>query len=231
MSGTGKFIALCKELESAVKTRYGSTSHGESAYVFLSRKAEFKPYTKELDLIREVRNLIQHKDVEVKGKEAIYVDEVLMDALREIIRLVQHPETVGDVCTRDLVTADLSTPVKKVMDRMLDSSFSHIPVLDGQGKLLGIFSENTIFTRVAKEGMGALAETDCVRDFKPYLDIRDHVRDSFAFIAEGVATEQAVEQFKHRDKQGRRLAMLVVTRHGDPSEPVVGVLTPYDVLE
>ena len=104
MSGTGKFIALCKELESAVKTRYGSESHGESAYVFLSRKAEFKPYTKELDLIREVRNLIQHKDVEVKGKEAIYVDEVLMDALREIIRRVQHPETVGDVCTRDLVT-------------------------------------------------------------------------------------------------------------------------------
>ncbi|MBQ6784820.1 MAG: CBS domain-containing protein [Clostridia bacterium] len=231
MSGTGKFIALCKELESAVKTRYGSTSHGESAYVFLSRKAEFKPYTKELDLIREVRNLIQHKDVEVKGKEAIYVDEVLMDALREIIGLVRHPETVGDVCTRDLVTADLSTPVKKVMDRMLDSSFSHIPVLDGQGKLLGIFSENTIFTRVAKEGMGALAETDCVRDFAPYLDIRDHVRDSFEFIAEGVATEQAVEQFKHRDKQGRRLAMLVVTKHGDPSEPVVGVLTPYDVLE
>lgn len=231
MAGTGRFIALCKELESAVKARYGGTSHGESVYVFLARRAEFKPYVKELDLIREVRNLIQHKDVEVKGKEAIYVDEVLMDALREIIRIVQHPETVGDVCTRDLVTAELSTPVKKVMDRMLDSSFSHIPVLDEQGKLLGIFSENTIFTRVAKEGLGALTESDCVRDFEPYLDIRDHVRDSFAFIAEGVATEQAVEQFKHRDKQGRRLAMLVVTRHGDPSEKVLGVLTPYDVLE
>ena len=142
MSGTGKFIALCKELESAVKTRYGSTSHGESAYVFLSRKAEFKPYTKELDLIREVRNLIQHKDVEVKGKEAIYVDEVLMDALREIIGLVRHPETVGDVCTRDLVTAGLSTPVKEVMDRMLDSSFSHIPVLDGGNhQVILIFTE------------------------------------------------------------------------------------------
>ncbi|MBQ8082868.1 MAG: CBS domain-containing protein [Clostridia bacterium] len=231
MAGTEKFIALCKELESAVKARYGGTSHGESVYVFLARRAEFKPYVKELDLIREVRNLIQHKDVEVKGKEAIYVDEVLMDALREIIGLVQHPETVGDICTRDLMTAGLSTPVKEVIDRMLDSSFSHIPVLDEQGKLLGIFSENTIFTRVAKEGLGALTESDCVRDFKPYLDIRDHVRDSFAFIAEGVATEQAVEQFKHRDKQGRRLAMLVVTRHGDPSEKVLGVLTPYDVLE
>ncbi len=231
MAGTEKFIALCKELESAVKARYGGTSHGESVYVFLARRAEFKPYVKELDLIREVRNLIQHKDVEVKGREAIYVDEVLMDALREIIALVQHPETVGDICTRDLMTAGLSTPVKEVIDRMLDSSFSHIPVLDDQGKLLGIFSENTIFTRVAKEGLGALTETDCVRDFEPYLDIRDHVRDSFAFIAEGVATEQAVEQFKHRDKQGRRLAMLVVTKHGDPSEKVLGVLTPYDVLE
>ena len=231
MAGTEKFIALCKELESAVKARYGGTSHGESAYVFLARRAEFKPYVKELDLIRELRNLIQHKDVEVKGKEAIYVDEVLMDALREIIGLVQHPETVGDICTRELVTAGLATPVREVIDQMLDSSFSHIPVLDAQGKLLGIFSENTIFTRVAKEGMKALTETDCVRDFEPYLDIRDHVRDSFGFIAEGVATEQAVEQFKHRDKQGRRLAMLVVTRHGDPSEKVLGVLTPYDVLE
>lgn len=175
MAGTGKFIALCKELEAAVKARYGSTSHGESAYVFLSRRAEFKPYAKELDLIREVRNLIQHKDVEVKGKEAIYVDEVLMDALREIISLVQHPETVGDVCTREIVTATLTTPVREVVAQMLELSFSHIPVLDEQGKLLGVFSENTIFTRVAKEGMSALTEQDCVGDFQSYLDIRDHV--------------------------------------------------------
>ena len=138
MAGTGKFIALCKELEAAVKARYGSTSHGESAYVFLSRRAEFKPYAKELDLIREVRNLIQHKDVEVKGKEAIYVDEVLMDVLREIISLVQHPETVGDVCTREIVTATLTTPVREVVAQMLELSFSHIPVLDEQGKLLGL---------------------------------------------------------------------------------------------
>lgn len=231
MAGIGKFIALCKELESSVKARYGGTSHGESAYVFLSKKAEFKPYTKELDLIREVRNLIQHKDVEVKGKEAIYVDEVLMDALREIIALVKHPETVGDICTKELETATLSTPVKDVMNRMLDTSFSHIPVLDDGGKLLGIFSENTIFTRVAKEGVEALTEQDCVGDFEAYLDIRDHVRDSFEFIAETVATEDAVGKFKQRDQQGRRLAMLVVTKHGNPSEPVLGVLTPYDVLE
>lgn len=231
MAGTGKFIALCKELESAVKARYGGTSHGESAYVFLSKKAEFKPYTKELDLIREVRNLIQHKDVEVKGKEALYVDEVLMDALREIIRLVQHPETVGDICTKELETASLDTPVKDVMRRMLDTSYSHIPVLDDQGRLIGIFSENTIFTRVAKEGMEALSEQDCVRDYEAYLDIRDHVRDSFEFIAETVATEEAIERFKKRDKQGRRLAMLVVTKHGEPAEKVFGVLTPYDVLE
>lgn len=231
MAGAGKFIALCKELESAVNARYGGTNHGESAYVFLSKKAEFKPYIKELDLIREVRNLIQHKDVEVKGKEAIYVDEVLMNALREIISLVQHPETVGDVCTRELVTATLTTPVRDVVAQMLDSSFSHIPVLDDQGKLLGIFSENTIFTRVAKEGMSALTEQDCVGDFRAYLDIRDHVRDSFDFVAEDVGTEQAANMFKHRDKRGRRLAMLVVTKHGGADEKVLGVLTPYDVLE
>lgn len=231
MAGTGTFIALCKDLESAVKTRYGGTSHGESAYVFLAKKAEFKPYTKELDLIREVRNLIQHKDVEVKGKEAILVDDVLLDALREIIHLVKHPETVGDICTRELETASLTTPVKDVVKRMLDTSFSHIPVLDDRGRLIGIFSENTIFTRVAKEGMEALTERDCVRDYQSYLDIRDHIRDSFLFISETAETEKAVEWFKRRDKQGRRLAMLVVTKHGDPEEPVTGVLTPYDVIE
>ena len=48
---------------------------------------------------------------------------------------------------------------------------------------------------------------------------------------ETVETEEAIERFKKRDKQGRRLAMLVVTKHGDPAEPVLGVLTPYDVLE
>lgn len=231
MAGTGKFIALCKELESAVKARYGGTTHGESAYVFLSKKAEFKPYARELDLIREVRNLVQHKDVEVKGKEAIYVDEVLLEALREIIHLVKHPETVGDICTTELETATLSTSVRELADRMIDTTYSHIPVLDEQGKLLGIFSENTVFTRVAREGMEALTENDTVGDYIAYLDIQDHVRDSFDFIAKEVETEEAKARFKERDKQGRRLAMLVVTEHGKATEPVLGVLTPYDVLE
>ncbi|MBR1704432.1 MAG: CBS domain-containing protein [Clostridia bacterium] len=231
MAGTGKFIALCKELESAVKTRYGGTTRGESAYVFLSKKAEFRAYAKELDLIREVRNLIQHKEVEVKGKEAIYVDDVLMEALREIIRLVKHPETVRDICSTELETATLSTPIRELMDRMLDLGFSHIPVLDENGKLLGIFSENSIFSRVAKEGMDALAEKDTVRDYVAYLDIQDHVRDSFDFIAAKEETEDARVRFKQRDPQGKRLAMLVVTEHGRPAEPVLGVLTPYDVLE
>ena len=231
MAGTGKFIELCKELESAVKARYGGTTHGESAYVFLARKAEFKPYAKELDLIREVRNLVQHKDTEVKGKEAICVDEVLLETLREIIRAVEHPETVGDVCTTDLLTAVLTTNVKELMSQMVERSVSHVPVLDEKGKLLGIFSENTIFSRVAAEGLEALDGNDTVREYEKYLDIRDHIRDSFEFIAKDAETEAAKENFKQRDKQGRRLAMLVVTPHGNPNEKVFGVLTPYDVLE
>lgn len=231
MAGTGKFIELCKELESAVKARYGGTSHGESAYVFLAKKAEFKAYSKELDLIREIRNLIQHKDVSVKGKEAIYVDEVLMEALREIIKVVQHPETVEDNCSKDLEVATLNSPVRTLADRMMVTGFSHIPVLDDKGKLIGIFSENTVFSRVAKEGMNALSEQDTVNDYEAYLDIKDHIRDSFDFIASTEEVEIAKDRFKKRDKTGKRLAMLVVTPHGNPNEKVVGVLTPYDVLE
>ena len=47
----------------------------------------------------------------------------------------------GDIMTPNVVTADLSTPLHEVAERMASAGVSGIPVLDEGGKIAGIISE------------------------------------------------------------------------------------------
>lgn len=58
-------------------------------------------------------------------------------ALDRIINSVR----AGDVMTRNVVTADLATPLHEVADRMASAGITGLPVLDPAGRVAGIISE------------------------------------------------------------------------------------------
>lgn len=49
--------------------------------------------------------------------------------------------TVGDVMTRDVVTAGPDTPFKEIVELLVARGVSAVPVVDGHGALLGVVSE------------------------------------------------------------------------------------------
>lgn len=69
--------------------------------------------------------------------------------------------TVGEVMTRNVVTARASDTIEKAMDRMTDRRIRHLPVVEG-GRLLGVISIGDLVKwRIAE----ARAEVDAIRSY------------------------------------------------------------------
>jgi len=64
------------------------------------------------------------------------------DVMSKVVLQKLDPATVkiGEVCTRNLVTAAPDTPEHKALRTMIDGHFRHLPVVDGAGKLIGMLS-------------------------------------------------------------------------------------------
>lgn len=56
---------------------------------------------------------------------------------------------VRDVMTTNLITVDTDTPLKGVVDTLLDNDVSAVPVVDASGALAGIITEADVMTREA----------------------------------------------------------------------------------
>ena len=68
-----------------------------------------------------------------------------------------------------------------------------------------------------------------MKDIKQYLylDMNDGVR--YVFVKQDTKMEQLNQLFK-RTKQGKT-ELLIVTKQGDKFDPILGVISPHDILE
>ncbi len=64
------------------------------------------------------------------------------DVMTKVVAKRLDPATVqiGEVCTRNLVTGTPETPEHQALRTMIDRHFRHLPVVDGNGKLVGMLS-------------------------------------------------------------------------------------------
>jgi CBS domain-containing protein len=69
------------------------------------------------------------------------------------------PTRVQDVMTIEVVVAHPTTPVKQVADLLAGHGLSALPVIDGQGRVLGVVSETDLFGDSQRPAGGPLGTT------------------------------------------------------------------------
>jgi len=76
---------------------------------------------------------------------------------------------IRDIMTKDVITVAPDTPVKEVIEHMVHSQVSGVPVVDSSGRLLGIVTEADVIAKEAYGGrrpraLALLADTLAGRD-------------------------------------------------------------------
>ena len=54
---------------------------------------------------------------------------------------------IREIMTRDVITVAPQTPIREAASLMVDHSVSGLPVVDEQGKLVGVLSEGDLILR------------------------------------------------------------------------------------
>ena len=227
-----EFLKWYKVLEGELERKYAGRKRTVNSVVmqYLADR-ESTPVKEKLDLCREVRNILSH-NADEGGDAVVEPSQSLLDDLQEIITYVKRPPLAIHFMTpRDqMLTADLGQRVYEVMRAMERRGFSHIPVI-GKSGLTGVFSVGTVFSYCMHDmGEVGIGHNARIRDFLRWLPLDSHEMECYGYVDEGATYADVKWEFERIKRNEKRLAVLFMTKTGKVDEPLMGMITPWDVL-
>ncbi len=226
---TDEFLDGYKRLEAAAARLVGCDGHG-SVVLKLARHRDFQQYEEQLDYCRQVRNLLTH-EAKIDGQYGVTPSPAVMAFLQKMLTMLEHPRTLARQMTPvgRLLCAHRPDPLLPLMKQMLAKGFSHAPVLES-GRVTGVFSVDTVFQWVLA-GQPTISEQTTVDDLAEFLPLSRHPSRSYEFVPPDMPVRDAEDLFDKAYDQNQQIKLLLVTDKGDPRHRLLGVVSPYDLLD
>lgn len=220
------FLNAYRDLEEVLGVKYGQKSG--TVQLFASR--EGSRYFEELNLFREMRNLLSHHG-RVDGQHAVLPSEASLAKLLEILEFAKHPPMALSIATPkdSLMCASFGDSLDRILNVMEKRGYSHIPVLSGKGSLYGVFSVGTLFA-FTKANPDRAIKGLTVGDLKEFLPVEKHTTEKFDFVGPEAALWDIKEKFRLTGPYHRRTVALFVTENAVGSGKLLGMITPWDVF-
>lgn len=229
MTPTEQFLDLYKRIENELEKRYEHGKRKYSSVVFeFIRDQESEPIRDGLEICREIRNLLTHS-ANVGGVPVVEPSLYIVEMMGEILKYVEAPPLALEFATRgeQILKAKLSQKALRLMEVMSKNGFSHVPVTEN-GELFGVFSAGVIFQFTLNSNKRIDKETT-LAELKEYISINGHY-ENYAFLPKSTTYMEARKTFQHIKARNRRVSVAFITETGKQNEPLLGMVTPWDVL-
>lgn len=227
-----QFLKLYRKLESLLEKRYSDkrVSSGSVVMEYL-HDPDSAPFRADLDMCREIRNLLTHND-DVDGQPVIEPSQGVVEVLCSIVDYVQRPRLAVDCGTPGdhIMFAHPNDSALDVMRHMMRMGYSHVPVRDRTG-LVGVFSAGALMSFVGDKGFDGLADDLRIGDLKKALSVDNEHTDNYLFFDPSITLTAVRKAFEKRQERNRRLAVVFITEDGGQHSQVLAMLTPWDVLK
>lgn len=232
MANAEKFISLYKVLEDLLeeKCREEGRSTVNAVYQYISAAGNVR-FRDKLDLCRQVRNLITHS-ADIGGHPPVEPSDELLGTLEEIVAYFQKPPLALNRATavEHLMVATPRDRVVWLMQRMARNGYSHVPVMENE-RITGVFSASTPFAMALDESRLAVDDQTRLDEVREALRPENHRMEQFRFIDPQTTCDEARKLFARTSPRERRVAALFVTEGGQPNGRLLGMLTPWDLME
>ena len=230
MSRADDFLEQYRILEEELSDKYNyDEKYGSPVVRFITEK-EGRPFREKLNYCREIRNFLSHHS-ETDGEPLIEPSEGLIRFLTEVNDYLRQPPLALSFSTQfaDILKAGPKNKAVTVMKKMQKSGFSHVPVLDG-GSFVGVFSIGTFFAFALKNGLASLNDEMLIEDFLEFLPPDRHENERFLFMPKTASLFDVKNEFEKRSQRSKRLAAIFITDNGSFDGRILGMLTPWDVV-
>ena len=232
MNKNSEFIRLYEELKYICNKLSGTNDHRGNFDLVAAKDKSWTVRTNERKIrhIRDVRNILQHPNHE-KSYEAVLVSEQLTTDLQALVNSLKSPKTAKDICVpfNKIFYLDLHSRVRQATNVMEARSLSHVPILDINKKVLGVFSESSLFSYFCSDDILDASDDLKISDLLAFCS--DGVGpQTFKFICPRTPLEKIYDLFTNLESPVQRVGTLFVTPSGSKHEPINGMLTAWDIL-
>lgn len=227
-----QFLKLYRKLEGLLEKRYtGKRVTSGSVVMEYLHDPDSAPCRADLDMCREIRNLLAHND-DTDGQPVIEPSEGVLELLDGIVDYVQRPRLAVDYGTPGdkILFAHPNDSALDVMRHMMRMGYSHVPVRDKTG-LVGVFSAGALMSFVGDKGFEGLKDDLRIGDLKQALSVDNERTDKYLFFDRTVTLTAVRMAFEKRQERNRRLAVVFITEDGERHSQVLAMLTPWDALK
>ena len=128
-----------------------------------------------------------------------------------------------------IVSCVMTDDISSVIDKMTANRISHVPVLDEEGRVIGVFSESTMM-EAWKAKLSCMA-TSTISVLDSLLPTDKHKVDEFLFVSKRATAAGLWKIHKESLENDRRIGLFLITENGKPNEALLGVATIWDVAE
>lgn len=221
------FLQKYRVLEGLLEKRYeGRKLSSSSVVIEFTRDADSEPVRTDLDLLREIRNILSHNAGE-SGAAVVEPSQEMLDRLDDVIEYVRKPRLAlhfGTPAER-IYSAHMNDRVLHVMRSMHKNGYSHVPV-EERGCIVAMLSIKAIFDYISDNGPDRLDENTRISQLGEHIRITKR----YLFLPEEATLMEVRNAFNLRIERNGRLSAVFITKTGAPEEPLICMLTPWDVL-
>ncbi len=223
------FIEKYKELEATVRSVYKIREEDSISY-YLRNKEQFKKFADEIAYCQRVRNFMQHEK-KINDKFTVVPSDDMIEFVNSLIAKIKNKPRCMDACVKikDIYWCSYSSKVKIAIEVMKKTLYSQIPILEN-GRVVGVFDMNSLFNFVAEHGLGDIDSNLEFGDIKKYIKLDDSKTKSYIFVKSSLYVDEIEKMFEENFRQRKKIAVAFITDNADPSEPLRGLITPWDIL-
>lgn len=225
------FLQKYRVLEGLLEKRYeGKKLSSSSVVIEYIRDDDSEPVRVDLDLMREIRNILSH-NAGASGEAVVEPSQETVNRLEDIIAYVRRTRCAAEFGTpaKDIFCAHPNDRVIHVMRNMQKNGYSHVPV-EERGGITGIFSVKSLFDYIAENGPDSVNGETCIAELNEKIRLDRQAGDRYMFVPADASIVGVRSAFEKYTRKNSRLSAVFVTQNGAPEEPLICMLTPWDVL-
>lgn len=229
MSQSERFLDLYNRLDKFLREESNEGREVSFAHIVKSSKSPVvKRYQSELISFGELRNAIVHNP-KVQGRAIAEPHEEVVKQFEKICDSVFEPPKVMPNFQFDVFAAAKDDSIAPVLQEMKTQQFSQVPVVDTDGSVIEIVTNNTISRWLSSQfdGQGGVLSEDV-----HVGDLIDHVEfpNNYLFLPRTADVYTAADRFlNHIRTHKRNLDCIFITHNGKKNEALLGLITIEDI--
>ena len=229
---TDEFLRAFEEIKSEVNRRAGTP---KSERFDIEAAADRDPAVRGarglLVSVRELRNFLQHPRHKSEG-HAFHIAEPFLAEVQGLLMRLKNPPTARSVAVprKKIRTA---RPEERLGDLAADmrlNGFSHLPILNEKDVVIGVFNEAAVFHHLWAEAETIIGRDMPIAEILPCCRLDADHTETFQFVKPNHPLDALIDTFRALETPRKRVGAAFVTSSGRRTEPLLGLITPWDVL-